>query len=108
MPWKNTYWVKTRHAAQCILSHAVPTGHAKILFKELENGLHVFLFCYKPVLHIHHVAGVEYVPEGCLISTHYCLSSPSLCGATGKGIFGQVELARPVANQFLLVSWSGF
>lgn len=55
-------------------------------------------------VHFHPVAGVEYVLERCLISTLCCLSSPSISGATEKGIFGQLELVRPVANQFLLVS----
>lgn len=59
-------------------------------------------------VHIHRVAGIEYVLARCLVSTHCCLSSLSLCGATEKGIFGLLELVRPVANRFLLVSWSGF
>lgn len=59
-------------------------------------------------VHIHSVAGVEYVLERYLTSILCPLPSPSLFGATESDFFGQVELIRPVANQFLLVSYSGF
>lgn len=110
MPWKSTYWVKTRHAAQCLLSQAVPTGHAKISVKELETGLHgVFSFWFKPDL---------CAPPSCcwcwMCAWRVCDFHPLLVVLSfplwshRKRDFGQLEWASPVVSQFLLVNRSGF